>query len=615
MAEVTAMRNNALPYPVYGLTWNIVFPFLDADGDLVSAATTPDAEVSLNGNTFADCTNESTEIATNSGIYYLTLTAAEMTADIVTVQAKSATSGMKTTVATLYPRKLVSMRSGTTQGGSSTTIQFDSSASAVDDYYNGMVVSASLDGTTEVRMITDYTGSTKTATVHVAWISGDPGPDSNDTFVIYRPDGVQIGQSDVTALLGTAWLTPAVAGTPDVNAKQVGGQTASAAGTVTFPGTIASTTNITTAAGCAVSSIGTDVINSTALAASAVTEIQSGLALASSILTGAQTATAIWTDTTAGDFTTALSIGKSIMNGVSLGTGLTINAYTGNTPQTGDSFARIGLAGVGLTNLGDTRIANLDATVSSRLATSGYTAPLDAAGTRTAVGLGSANLDTQLDALPTNGELATALAGADDATLAAIAALNNITAASVWAVGTRTLTGLGFSLASSDFGTDWLTSTGLAASAVSEIQSGLSTISASDVWAAGSRTLTAGTNIQLPSDGLANISAWSVNLTGSLSGSVGSVAGDVGGNVAGNILGTIAELTTTTRALPGQVTPSATPTLADAIMQLFQSDTNPRDQTSSLQRIYNRAGDTVHQKRSAADSGSTASLGAVVSGP
>ena len=43
--------------------------------------------------------------------------------------------------------------------------------------------------------------------------------------------------------------------------------------------------------------------------------------------------------------------------------------------QTGDNYARIGAAGAGLTALGDTRIANLDATVSSRLATSGYTAP------------------------------------------------------------------------------------------------------------------------------------------------------------------------------------------------------------------------------------------------
>lgn len=56
---------------------------------------------------------------------------------------------------------------------------------------------------------------------------------------------------------------------------------------------------------------------------------------------------------------------------------------------------------------------------------------LDAAGVRTAVGLASANLDTQLGDLPTNAELATSQAAADDATLAAIAALNNVTAAQV----------------------------------------------------------------------------------------------------------------------------------------------------------------------------------------
>ena len=42
-------------------------------------------------------------------------------------------------------------------------------------------------------------------------------------------------------------------------------------------------------------------------------------------LTAAAIATGVWTDTTAGDFTTGSSIGKSIMNGVALGTGLTVN--------------------------------------------------------------------------------------------------------------------------------------------------------------------------------------------------------------------------------------------------------------------------------------------------
>lgn len=79
------------------------------------------------------------------------------------------------------------------------------------------------------------------------------------------------------------------------------------------------------------------------------------------------------------------------------------------------------LADAGVTSA---RQAHLDADVSSRLASSNYTAPLDAGGVRTAVGLASANLDTQLDALPTAAELTTALASADDATLAAIAALS-----------------------------------------------------------------------------------------------------------------------------------------------------------------------------------------------
>ena len=48
-------------------------------------------------------------------------------------------------------------------------------------------------------------------------------------------------------------------------------------------------------------------------------------------------------------------------------------------------------------------------TLATRLAASAYTAPLDAAGTRSAVGLAAANLDSQLDALPTAAENATAV--------------------------------------------------------------------------------------------------------------------------------------------------------------------------------------------------------------
>lgn len=70
----------------------------------------------------------------------------------------------------------------------------------------------------------------------------------------------------------------------------------------------------------------------------------------------------------------------------------TLTAYTGNTPQTGDAFNRIGVAGAGLTAIGDTRIANLDATVSSRLATASYTTPPTAVAIRTEIDSNSAGL-------------------------------------------------------------------------------------------------------------------------------------------------------------------------------------------------------------------------------
>lgn len=56
---------------------------------------------------------------------------------------------------------------------------------------------------------------------------------------------------------------------------------------------------------------------------------------------------------------------------------------------------------------------------------------LDAAGVRAAIGMASANLDTQLADLPTNAELATALASADDAVLSAIGGLSIPTAGAI----------------------------------------------------------------------------------------------------------------------------------------------------------------------------------------
>jgi hypothetical protein len=78
--------------------------------------------------------------------------------------------------------------------------------------------------------------------------------------------------------------------------------------------------------------------------------------------------------------------------------------------------------------------SNLDATISSRMAT--YTQPTGFLAATFPTTLAS---QTSVDDLPTNAELVAALAAADDATLTAIAALNNISAAEVVAaMGTGT---------------------------------------------------------------------------------------------------------------------------------------------------------------------------------
>ncbi len=136
--------------------------------------------------------------------------------------------------------------------------------------------------------------------------------------------------------------------------------TLTASGAVAFQSTFV-VTGATTLTGAVTASNVSNNIVGVALAASQHVIVDSGtVTTVTNQLTAAAIATGVWTDTTAGDFTVALSVGKSLMNGVTLGTGLTVarctltdtlTTYTGNTVQTGDSFARIGATGSGLTSL------------------------------------------------------------------------------------------------------------------------------------------------------------------------------------------------------------------------------------------------------------------------
>ena len=107
---------DARPVPQKAVAYRVTFPVFDNDGDLVSGIT-PDSEISKDGASFSDATNEATEIASSSGIYYLDLTSSETDCDTLAVIVKSATADMKTTPIILYPEEAGDIRVDVTQLG------------------------------------------------------------------------------------------------------------------------------------------------------------------------------------------------------------------------------------------------------------------------------------------------------------------------------------------------------------------------------------------------------------------------------------------------------------------------------------------------------------------
>ena len=237
--------SDAMPVPRKNVAYRVTFPIYDADGDLVTGASSLDSEVSKDGGAMADCTNEATEIG-STGIYYLDLTSTEMNADCVALQVKTGTAGAKTTVIILYPEEAGDIRTdvvqisgdstaadnaeamfdgngyagGTTklgvdvvavsgdstaadnleaaydgngyignyirrstaQAGAASTITLDASASATNDLYNGLIIAiVGGTGAGQARYISDYVGATKVATVSESWITN---PDNTSVFVL-----------------------------------------------------------------------------------------------------------------------------------------------------------------------------------------------------------------------------------------------------------------------------------------------------------------------------------------------------------------------------------------------------------------------------------------------
>lgn len=67
--------------------------------------------------------------------------------------------------------------------------------------------------------------------------------------------------------------------------------------------------------------------------------------------------------------------------------------------------------------------------------------------------------------------------------------------------------------------------------------------------------------------------------------------------------------------LPGQVAPSNTPTLAEALGFIYKAWRNKKEQTSGTFKLYDDAGTTVDQKSTTSDDGTTFTAGEIGAGP
>ncbi len=270
------------------------------------------------------------------------------------------------------------------------------------------------------------------------------------------------------------------------------------------------------------SSIATDAIGAAELAADAATEI----------------ATAVWALATR-TLTAATNISGPIADQV---WEEAIADHSGTTGSTAEALNAAGAAGdpwttalpgaYGAGSAGKIIGDNINATISSRAS-------------QTSVDTIDGIVDNILVDTAEIGAAGAGLTAADDAVLAAIAALNNLSSAQVTAAVWEADVNANDNTVGS-FG-DFFGQTYQAATVDIQSQiSALNDVSATDVWAAATRTLTAGTNIQLPSNGLANVTAWTVaitgNITGNLSGSVGSVLGGI--NTTAGVITTLDALDT-----------------------------------------------------------------------
>lgn len=350
----------ALPYPIKGARYTLLLPYLDADGDPTDP-TTPDTEISKDDGAAADCAEEVSSPKNSVGM--LTLTGAETSCSCASLAAKAA-SGPKTTLATIFPRVLALVASGTSlDAGSASGGTISSGDRPAYDVTGCFFVTTGGTGgggtggaNNQGRKIATYVPSTGVFTVSPDF---ETAIDTTTDWEVRLPEGVTLGMLralnpttagrtlDVSAT-GEAGIDLANVGSPttDVN---LSGTTIKTATDVE-----ADTANIQTRVPTALNANGlmkSDVMESNEVAISLDTDLSSNV---DSILTNTTTLLArigAWTGT---GVNTVLGAFKALLSKIASAPsdiGGTFDPTTDSTEavrdnmgtaQTGDAFARLG---------------------------------------------------------------------------------------------------------------------------------------------------------------------------------------------------------------------------------------------------------------------------------
>jgi len=219
-----SLTHSDLPYPVRHARFSALVEYRDT-ANAVTNPTSPDSELSVDGGgSFTDCAEE---VSPTAGHGYLTLSGAETNYPAVKVQCKG--TGVVTATFDLYPRDFTIIRAATATAGGNSTITLDAGASDQNDAYNGAIVRTT-GGTggggtgganNQARVILDYVGSTKIATISGTW---ETNPSSDTTFdLLGTPEWAAMrtlqalpayapGGANGLAIVGSAMVVAALSG-------------------------------------------------------------------------------------------------------------------------------------------------------------------------------------------------------------------------------------------------------------------------------------------------------------------------------------------------------------------------------------------------------------------